>query len=366
MHSREAGFDLRVNPHHPIAHGIASPSVALFAQRYDILPPPLGSGTFGHVWRAVDTLQNFEVAVKVFGPGFPPGMVFREAALLTTFAKLPHCLQIFNADKYQDVPYISMELADKSLSDVVSGTQGVSVSRAKTWTREMLVGLESCHAAGFLHRDVKPANIFLMPGGSAKLGDFGLLERVVSGSTPWAGTPSYLPPESVAVGSPLTVVADIYGSGLVLWELLTGRNPFAHATTPGMLVSLVVAGVPSIRDAQPHVPRSVATVIETATAKNPGVRYASAQEMHQALGNAASSGRDWGEVVPVGAEIRRWECAPSLGKSELRVIVTPNGKMFDIESRHVGGANQRIRIGCIDAVSGPKLNARLRRIFDKL
>lgn len=337
----------------------------LFARRYDV-QTVLGQGGNGVVWRAHDLNQAQDVALKFFRPGFPPGLVFNEAQQLTALGG-PHVLRVLNADIYNDIPYIATEIAAAgSAMDRIQSTLGVSLELAIRWTRHLLSGLDACHRASLLHRDVKPGNLFLQSDDVAQLGDFGHAERMHGGTVPAAGTTAFFPPETLTTGQ-MTVRADVYAAGLTLWMLLTGRHPFGHATDPADLSQLIQTGVPRIRDGAPCVPSRVAKIVETACSAAPGSRYATAQAMHEALGALPAFARQWIEVAPAAGELRRWESTAK--PSELHgyaVVVRPDGQRFEIETRRNGGANHLVHSHCHRQVPGRLLATRLRATFDGL
>src|SRR5205823_5775180 len=162
-------------------------------------------------------------------------------------------------------------------------------------TRHLLSGLEACHRNGLLHRDVKPGNLLLASMDTAQLGDFGLIERLVGGVAPTNGTLAFQPPEALATGV-MTPQADVYAAGLTLWMILTGSHPFLDpATPPADIPPLINAGIPRLRDIVPHVPSSLATVVERACSTDPAARYGTAQMMNEALGALPKFARLWTE-----------------------------------------------------------------------
>jgi eukaryotic-like serine/threonine-protein kinase len=335
----------------------------LFARRYDT-KDLLGQGSYGVVWRAWDNNQGQMVALKLFRPGVPAHLVFSEAHLLTAFGG-SHVLKMFNADIYNDVPFTASEVAAGSVADRLNGHLGVRIDLAKRWTSQLLTGLDVCHRAGLLHRDVKPANVFLRNDDLALLGDFGLVERLVGGVTPNVGTPSYTPPESFSTGT-MMVRADIYAAGFTLRTMVTGANPFDAVAMPA-LPAAIAAGRPRVRDDAPHVPRRLAIIIERATNIDPSQRYESAQAFGEALGALPAFRRLWTPVMPGTGERSRWESNPTHAERHgLRVSVIGTGATFDILTVHNGGTFRKIGKHTRNGIRPNRLAVELRDIFDDL
>lgn len=152
-----------------------------------------------------------------------------EAKVLAQLGDHPNIVTIYDLGEERGNPFIVCQyVASGSLSDLIAEHRGPSfpVDQALRIARETLQALAHAHGFGIIHRDVKPGNIWLMPDGSVKLGDFGL---AIAGHTEdaggFAGTPAYMAPEQV-LGSHVTPSADLYAVGVVLYEMLTGRRPF--------------------------------------------------------------------------------------------------------------------------------------------
>lgn len=340
----------------------------LFARRYEIHPVDgfLGRGGNGRVYRAWDKNQRQVVALKVLGRGLPRSYAFREAAELTRLGG-DFILSVFNADVYHDVPYIAAELAPGgSAADVLDNEpKGLGTDLAITWTRHLLAGLGVCHAArpALIHRDVKPSNVFIRTADHAQLGDFGLVETPdAHGHVPGIGTPLYLPPEAHTAGH-MTMRSDVYGAGLTLWELLTGASPFA-GVPPHNLPAAIVAGVRvRLYDLAPHVPPGLARIAEKAISVQPLDRYATAEEMDVALGHLKLPPRVWQEVESGNPAMREW--LSSGGRASFKVTAEETGRQVTVETRHAGGAMQKVRSGCF-TVEKRRLPIELRTLFASL
>ena len=330
----------------------------IFARRYE-LKGLLGRGGNGVVHLAHDRNLNRDVAIKLFGPGLHPGLMFREAQVHVHLAG-PRVLEVLDAAIYNDIPFIVTRVAlQGSAMDKIQGTKGVLADTAIRWTRHLLTGLDACHKQGLLHRDVKPGNLFLMNEDSALLGDFGMLERMTNGSTPARGTPAFMPPET-SQSQQMNVQSDVYACGLTLWMLLTGAHPFIDAATP-------IAEFPRLGDTAPHIPRKLAAIVEKACSTDAANRYPSADSMDQALGSLPRIARLWAETAPEVGELRRWISSPRPNEAYgYTVIVRASDTRFDVEARKSGGSARRSTANCARSLTARQLPVRLRKIFKDL
>jgi serine/threonine-protein kinase len=252
----------------------------------------IGEGAFGRVYRGLDRRLARPVAVKVIKPWWAEDEAWverfqREAQLLARVSD-PGIVQIFDIGHAQEGPYYVAELVEgESLAERLRGGP-LPVADAVAVAEALCLALASAHAQGVVHCDVKPANILLAADGKVKVGDFGVA-RLAEGtsqasSTTVAGTPRYMSPEQ-GRGRPTTSATDVYSAGVVLYEMLAGRPPFAHG-------SAVELGLHHIQDPPPPLPERVPTalreVVKRSLAKNPGARYRDGCEMAAALRAAAS------------------------------------------------------------------------------
>ena len=265
--------------------------------RYEI-GERLGVGGMSEVYAATDQRLGRPVAVKFLRAEIDDPMArarieseARSAAALSH----PNIVNVYDAGDHEGRPYVVMELADsRSLADVIRDEGRLPAERVRSVGGQVLSALAAAHAEGIVHRDVKPANILVGADDAVKLADFGIAKSfsdAAAGMTAVGlvmGTPSYLSPEQAA-GHPATPRSDIYATGVVLFEALTGRPPFTGDTPTEVVAAHAGAPIPDIRSAAPGVPPSLAAVVERALAKNPADRYASATEMALALSGDAPS-----------------------------------------------------------------------------
>jgi serine/threonine-protein kinase len=210
--------------------------------------------------------------------------------------------------------YLVMELVEgTTLADLIAAGPLDEVEAVRV-VSAVLAALDAAHAAGIVHRDVKPSNVLLGQGGVVKLADFGIARQLdeaagrLTGTGQHLGTPKYFAPELLG-GAPSTPASDVYGCGVVLYESLTGRPPFEREGAMATALAHVNDPVPDVRVARPDASPRVAGVIARAMAKDPAERYASAAAMRAALvpAGAVQPARPVAptEVMPTRAWSRR-------------------------------------------------------------
>jgi CheY-like chemotaxis protein len=261
---------------------------ALRAGRYD-LGRKLGTGGMGTVYEARHVLLDRPAAIKVLSTL----TAANRAAFLDegrSLAKLrhPHIVEIYDLDVVAGVPYMVMELlSGETLEETLRERGRLPVGEASTIVRHVLRGLEAAHAHGIVHRDVKPANIFLVGSGErpvAKLLDFGISGRTGAAGAA-VGTPRYFAPEQTR-GDAIDPRTDLWAVGITFYRLLTGRFPFEAETMKETFVKIVESDPPPPRTFAPEVPREIEAVVLRLLAKEPSRRYATAFVAEQAIGDA--------------------------------------------------------------------------------
>jgi tetratricopeptide (TPR) repeat protein len=274
----------------------------------------LGRGGMGIVFRAYDESLRRPVAIKVLRPELDEPRarerLLREARLAAQF-RHDHVVTIHAVVSPPDrSPYLVMEyVPGPTLAALLEAEQRLEPRRAVELVVQVANGLAAAHAAGLVHRDVKPSNVLLDPAtGRAKLTDFGLARggAPASGLTQegvLAGTPAYMSPEQAKGQADLDGRTDVYSLGVTLYEALTGAVPF-RGTTAMVLQQIVQEEPRPPRQLNDAVPRDLETVCLKAMAKEPSRRYATAAELADDL-------RRWqrGEPVrarPAGAGERGW------------------------------------------------------------
>ncbi len=252
----------------------------------------IGEGGMGMVFRAHDTKLNRPVAIKFLAGDVASAKArrrFQREAQMASSLNHPHILTVYDAGEWEDRQYLVTEyLSGGTLKNWVK-------AEPRTWRQvlELLVGvadgLATAHAAGILHRDIKPGNILMHASGYAKLADFGLAKlaqaltpagkrKLAEGPTrPGAviGTIPYMSPEQ-ASGKELDARSDVFSFGTVLYEAVAGRRPFGGATDLETLQEILHGSAKPLGEEAPPALRGV---IEKALEKDPADRYQSMREM---------------------------------------------------------------------------------------
>jgi serine/threonine protein kinase len=214
----------------------------------------------------------------------------REAKLAAQLSH-PNVVQVFDVGEDDGRPFIVMEYVEgATLADELKQRGRLDPAEVVDLALQICGGLEHAHAAGVVHRDIKPRNLLLRPDGTVKVADFGIARTADAtrltqiGSV--LGTAAYLAPEQ-ALGEEVTAAADIYSLGCVLYELLTGRTPYVFETLPELVVKHREEAISPLQKLRPEVPGQLETAVMHALARNPEYRPASAAELAQELAIAS-------------------------------------------------------------------------------
>ena len=257
---------------------------SLLGDRYK-LGEMIGTGGMADVYIAQDTRLARQVAVKVLRSDLArdPSFVarFRKEALAAAGLNHPGIVAVYDSGE-EPAPYIVMELVSgHTLRELIHRGERVPLKRALEIGEGILAALEYSHERGIVHRDIKPANIMITDQGDVKVMDFGIARALADlGATltsTWniVGTAQYLSPEQ-ALGEVADLRSDIYSTGCLLYEVLTGKPPFT-GDTPVSIAYQHVSGVLIAPSAiQPDLPEGVDVILAVALAKKPENRYQSA------------------------------------------------------------------------------------------
>ncbi|HEY2127510.1 MAG TPA: protein kinase [Streptosporangiaceae bacterium] len=251
----------------------------VLAGRYRLVRS-LGRGGFSEVWQAEDGVLGRAVAVKVFTASAGQADVvarFQREARTVAGLRHPNVVVVFDAGIDQDVPYVVMELlAGPGLDRLLAERGPLPVDLALGYGEQAAAGLAAAHAAGVVHRDVKPANLVLDGDGTVKVVDFGIASLThasasLTASGVMVGTPAFLSPEQAA-GRPAGPRSDLYALGCALYALLTGSPPFTGDHPVGTAAQHLTAAAPPPSERRPGLPPVIDQLLAALLAKAPGDR----------------------------------------------------------------------------------------------
>lgn len=269
----------------------------ILGKRYE-LGEPIGEGNFSITYRATDTVLGRDVAVKVLRDQYASHEAFatrfENEARAAARISHPNVVQVFDYGRDDGTIYIVMQyVPGPSLKDYIREEGPLTVEEAVGFGRQMLDGLAAIHAAGIVHRDVKPQNVLLTDTHQVKVTDFGIarLGGADAGLTEAGtaiGTAAYMAPEQ-ASGGEITPSSDLYSAGVVLYEMLTGRLPFPGDNPVQVMYRHVNELPPPPRMINRAIPIALEAVILKSLAKAPADRYPNATAMRDALLNPSAA-----------------------------------------------------------------------------
>ncbi|MEX1178836.1 MAG: Stk1 family PASTA domain-containing Ser/Thr kinase [Nitriliruptor sp.] len=277
-------------------HTASGPSTPIRVGGRYVLRGVLGRGGMATVHRARDEVLDRDVAVKLLhahlatDPAFLDR--FRREARAAAALSHPNVVAVHDWGETEDGPFLVLQLIEgPSLRAVLRHRRRLHPEEVVTVLGPAAAGLAAAHAAGLVHRDVKPENLLLGLDGTVRVTDFGLARAAASATSTFGtdvlvGSPHYLSPEAVR-GEPLDPRADVYALGVVLYESLTGRPPFEADTPFATAVQHTSQRVPAPSALAPEVPTALDEVVRRATDPDRDRRYPDAAAFAAALTAAA-------------------------------------------------------------------------------
>ncbi|WP_156661008.1 serine/threonine-protein kinase, partial [Mycobacterium sp. 852002-51163_SCH5372311] len=261
------------------------------------LKRPLGHGGMGQVYEAEHTVKGWTVAVKLMSETLSKDPVFRERmkreARHTGRLQEPHVVPIHDYGEIDGQLYLEMRLIEGTdLETLLKQSGPLTPPRAVAIITQVASALDAAHAAGIMHRDVKPPNVLVTRDDFAYLVDFGIANATTDEKLTQIGTAvgtwKYMAPERFSSGE-VTHRADVYALACVLYECLTGAPPYASDSAGVLVTAHMLDPIPQPSIKRAGVPKSLDRVIARGMAKRPDDRYATAGELakaaHQALTN---------------------------------------------------------------------------------
>ncbi len=328
----------------------------------------IGSGGMGEVYRALDTRLEREVALKLVsesylitgvGSGSPSPVTpvhgtpnsshvsherfLREARSSATLNH-PNVCSIHDTGEHDGRPYLVMELLrGETLKHYLAktGGKGLAADDVISFSQQAASALAAAHAKGIIHRDIKPANLFVVDSGRGKrlikILDFGLAKKQGAVAAPESrtyglpgsgssdetavgpgtatmdltspgsavGTVAYMSPEQ-AKGEPLDARTDLFSLGTVIYEMATGKTPFAGGSTAEVFAALLRENPPPVSTVNPVMPKKLDPIVAKLLAKDPAQRYATAEQLQEALDGLDPQS---GKVSVAGLPGRKWTWA---------------------------------------------------------
>jgi serine/threonine protein kinase len=330
----------------------------------------IGAGGMGEVYRARDTRLRRIVALKIL-PTLSASddlreRFLREARAISSLAH-PNICALYDIGEEGGTDYLVMEyLEGKTLAERIARGP-LPLGQTLSYGVEIAEALQQAHRVGVVHRDLKPGNILLTPGG-AKLLDFGLAQIVrpniaVDGDASMsmtdvapltsdgtiAGTLQYMSPEQIE-GKSIDQRSDLFSLGVVLYEMVTGRRPFQASSPEGMRTAIASTDPPSIVSLRPDVPRALERIISVAMEKDPERRWQSAHDIAQQLqwiGDSSAPSPASGRTPPR----RAWIAAGVLVAGAVLIST-----MTWVATRHFGGQSSSVPAIRLDIALPPDMN----------
>lgn len=283
----------------------------LLGNRYE-LEALIGQGGMAHVYRARDRVLGRPVAIKILRPEYASDenllARFQREARAAAALLHPNIVSVYDVGQDGDRHYIVMEyMPGPTLKEVIRQRAPLPVEQALKVAEQVCAALEYAHRHGVIHRDIKPQNILFSEDEEVvKVADFGIaksrLDPEITAERLALGTVKYISPEQ-ARGVEVVPQSDLYSLGVVLYEMLTGEQPFTGDTPVSIALQHIEADPPPLRQFNPYIPPAVEEIVLRCLAKDPRHRFLSAREMRLALERYRLVGAEVTGAIPQSLSI---------------------------------------------------------------
>ena len=276
----------------------------------------LPRGGMSHVFVAEEVALGRRIVIKVLDPDLAAGVSaerFKREVTLTAKLQHPHIVPIYSAGEVNGLPYYTMPFVlGDSLRTRLERDGALSITQTLSIMRDVALALECAHEHSVVHRDIKPDNI-LLSGRSAIVTDFGVAKAFTVSSKPGTtltsfgmtlGTPAYMAPEQGAADPTVDHRADLYALGVVAYEMLTGKTPFAGRPAMAMIAAHVTEEPAPIDAVRAGLPPALSQLVMQLLVKDPAGRPQSAAELLAALSAIGSKIDEQGQLLADASEIR--------------------------------------------------------------
>lgn len=324
-------------------------------------------GNDGHVYEALDKTLQRVVALKLLHPNGPSQAQPWDEAQRLEHLRSRFLIDVLNADVIvqSDIRYIATPLVTGGDLEAAARPHGLCVRDAVRFTQQVASGIDRIHAAGMVHRDVKPANV-LRTGDNILVSDLQFCEVVAAnGRAKRNGSWCTLAPETAADQGYCSVKSDVYSLGATAFYLLGGRYPVDHRLPRQEQKDRIERGATrEIRILAPHVSQAVGTVVRKAMHLDPDRRFESAEAFGNALAHAARETRNWRRVEHQG-HVHCCVGDAHQGRAAVRVCCLPTGKSVTVEARQAV-SGRRITNLADTSVSDTNLAKHLKQLIRSL
>ncbi|MFL5581412.1 MAG: protein kinase domain-containing protein [Gemmatimonadaceae bacterium] len=298
----------------------------------------LGRGGMAVVYRATERALGRGVALKVLPPelGYLPGVAerFEREARLSAQLDHPNIIPVYRVGKAAGISYMAVKYVEgRDLDDVIQVQGALPIPVVLHVLRGATAALASAHAAGIIHRDIKGDNILIDKDGRVYVADFGIARAVedtgLTASGMVVGTPTFMSPEQCA-GQKLGPQCDQYSLGVVAFQMLSGHVPFTAETLPGIMHHHFFTPVPDLRPVRSDIPETLVHIVQRALAKKPEERFATTEEMHEAVVSIPFTDDDRRKAEAMLRELARGSKLRRISTQQLAAaesVVTPKSPL---------------------------------------